>query len=269
MLLSVFCAVIQIPNYWVQVRLPGFLGVNCAMFFAFAGLVSLLAMWLLSYEADVRKIGFLGALITTYLVVYLGLLLVNAVIKSTPTRVAIHEMAVFGMFYAMLGACSRGSPIWLYLQWALHIIMCIVLGAEKDPRFLANADVLAATQDLGGWRSGMFYFYFLSGAVLRLMALRACMLARTKERKEGAWYVFLIICHLAGYLTFMARPRILASSGVDTAYLLHIMVIIIVYCFTPIVLAHFISLSASRTLDLRIKLEAASRAVLAAETAGT
>jgi hypothetical protein len=249
----------NLPTYWIRVRAVGVLPITFTFFFGASSAISLLVHWLLSYERQVRKVACLASLMAIYVVSYLGLACFSLTTKFTPFRMYIHEISILVMFYSICGASGDGKPLWVILQVLLHTIVIIIVACTTNPIFEAGGDIVAILESKTGWREGVFITYFVIGGLLRLGALRDGQVAQVQQSKEVWWYRILTLVHCGAYFSFLARPAAIKEYGYDSAYLLHTMVILVVYCVTPLLLVHFIALSHVRSLDAAVMVSKANR----------
>jgi signal transduction histidine kinase len=253
--------------FFEQVLQPGVVSVFFCFFFGAAAVLSLAAHALLSYYPDVQRIAAMSTAFTAYVIVQLALDGM-ALQYHQVVLVSIHDAAVLAMFFAILAETARGGIGWAAAQLLLFTAVAIVLG-QTDPVFQSGNRIELALAAATNWEISLFYVYVIVGGLLRWGALRACQHARAARPRERWGYRLLIVAHVALYYSNFALRTVLNASGLDSAVLLLLMIITVLYAFTPLMLVHLLTLSHSHAMGMAAALEAAARGRAAAEAASS
>jgi hypothetical protein len=195
-------------------------------------------------EREPRLVAYLAALFSIYITLDLALGSLKLLVPSVVTE-GLSELCIYLMFFALLAAVSRGGPFWLIAQVVSWLIWTIILTAGDPSYQHGTGEDTGYLPGKPAWEHALFYVYWAINALIRAGALFACE-SRLAHTPRSRWvFRVLILTHVGMFLSALAVLHVDYVSGIDSATLLNEMVVIIVYCVTPLMLVHFMILQQS------------------------
>ena len=241
-------------------------GAWCAAFFELAVVLSLAITFLLAEYGDVRRVAGMGFLLAAFLAISLAFL--GSLLRFPgPYFSALRDTAHVALFYLVLAECADGTIAFGVAELIMYSAFAIALG-QADPGYRAGRDFRNALESSANWERALFFIYFIAAGFLRAAALHACMQHNAKSPLERWWYRTLIVIYLALFWSVFAFDAIVRTSGIATANLYDNVVFdALLYSFVPLTLVAFMSLSRTRSRELRAMVDAVTAREAAAEAA--
>ena len=152
-------------EFWAAARLPGNLAVDLVFFFAIAVFISMLAHALLAFDATVRRLAWMGALLTC---VYMAALALGGM-RLTWQSAWVSEtstLAGYLMIFAIIATCGDTGPKWLIWQVAVFAVFALIMALTNEQFRQGEGELVA----LFGppWQQAMYYIYYALGGVFAL-----------------------------------------------------------------------------------------------------
>jgi hypothetical protein len=140
----------------------------------------------------------LALLLTAYVVIYIGFVGRLVVVDFLDAGdMAVHELSILIMFFAVCGECAEGGAHWTVLQVLLHIAIAIPLSILDPLGAGRGSDLGSSFWPLTGWtrswQAPTMLVYMIGGALLRLGALYDCQQATSFSPREQWWFRVLIV----------------------------------------------------------------------------
>ena len=241
-------------------------GAWCAAFFELAVVLSLAITFLLAEYGDVRRVAGMGFLLATFLSISLAFL--GSLLRFPgPYFSALRDTAHVALLYLVLAECADGTIAYGVVELIMYTAFAIVLG-QTDPSYRAGSDFRNALESSANWQRALFYTFYVVSGFLRIAALHACMQHNAKSPLERWWYRIFIIVYMALFWSVFAFNSIVRTSGIATANLYDSVVFdALLYSFVPLTLVAFMSLSRTRSRELRAMVDAVTAREAAAEAA--
>ena len=179
-----------------------------------------------------------------YVALVLGLTGTNLLMYQHPVGEGVNELVNYVLFFSLVAAAASGGPQWLIAQVVLWFVWTMTL-SQTNPLYNSSGEGIALLE-FGSppvWQTVLFTIYWSVSALLRLGALVEVETLLAHSPRERWGFRIMILAHVGMWLSALAIPHVLAVSGYDAAVLLLEMIIVVVYCLTPLMLVHFLVLN--------------------------